>query len=540
MAHYKASVIGIQTASEEISLSANISPSFNTTDIDAVIFGLSASISAAFNTTSISATTDTPLSASLKGSFSTTDIVAGIGISLASTLSGAFSTSDINTGINIQLAASTSAGFATTGINATINVYPSVSLSGAFSTSDIVAGITQELSAISSGTFSTTNINTSLGHTLAATLSGTFNTSDICASMPITLTAILSGVFNTSNINAQEVEPVALYEYNPTIRQIISEAIELAGIARVGQSLPTEQYLTGLTSLNMMVKGWIADQIGLWLEKRIYAIPGRDSKITYFGPNCETSRVTDEYWQRELHVDATASTTIYLDSITDLSVGDNIGAELDDQTMSWTTISVINTVVNANGGYEVTLASALPSVSAAGNYAFIYTDDFEIRPTEIIQVSRVQADGTEYDIPIVSRNEYDLINNKETIGSVNQCYYHNTIPKGQLFLWETGSTARERLSMTVKIPFRTIEYEESPGSSWAEFPQEWLETISLNLAVRLMLKNRMTMTGDKEEKMLYFQQYNDLKNMAEESLWDLKAYDRENTSVYFQPVNTYR
>jgi hypothetical protein len=58
--------------------------------------------------------------------------------------------------------------------------------------------------------------------------------------------------------------------------------------------------------------------------------------------------------------------TIDVDSITGITNGDNIGVELDDGTMHWTTVN------GAPSGTVITLTAVLPSATAIDNRVYAH------------------------------------------------------------------------------------------------------------------------------------------------------------------------
>jgi len=300
------------------------------------------------------------------------------------------------------------------------------------------------------------------------------------------------------------------YDFNLDRDGIITEAYSLTGSVAIGETPTTAELTDGGKSLNIMLKGWQAKGYGLWLNQEITVFPGYGEKSVLLGPSGNHASAT--IVKTEVKVAAVATDlTIDVDSITGMTNGDYIGIELDDGTLQWTTINGVP------AGYTVTLAAALTDDVAVDNHVYTYTTKTQ-RPLSIIEARLITADEIEIPIEVIPRDTYMLLSNKDTTGLINQVYYDPQLTNGKLYVWPTSSDVQNRIEMTIKKPIMDFDASADDG----EFPQEWFEAITTNLAVRIGIKNGVPLDPE-------------LKELAMTSLYDVRGFDQEQESMFFQP-----
>lgn len=301
------------------------------------------------------------------------------------------------------------------------------------------------------------------------------------------------------------------YDFNANCRMIITGALRLIGAIAAGETPDASDMQTAREALNMMVKGWAAKGIGLWLIREVILFLEYEEHKYLLGPtgdHCSASSV-----KTEIKVAASAgANTIDVDSITGISDADNIGIELDDGTLQWTTVN------GAPAGDTVTLTAVLTGAAAIDNHVYAYTTKIP-RPLEVIEARRV--DSEENETPLgdpISRHEYMALANKTSTGPANQVYYDPQRTNGELCVWQACDDVKDRLKMSVKLPvedFDSLTHD-------AEFPQEWFRALKFNLAIEIAPEY-----GKEPSRTVIVK--------AEEALSDATGFDREETSVFFQP-----
>lgn len=300
------------------------------------------------------------------------------------------------------------------------------------------------------------------------------------------------------------------YDFSLDRDGIITEAYSLTGSIAIGEAPTIAELADGGRSLNIMLKGWQSRGYGLWLTQEITVFPGYAEKSVSLGPAGDHASATIVKTEMKA-AGAATDLTIDVDSITGMTDGDYIGIELDDGTLQWTAINGVP------AGDTVTIAAALTDDAAIDNHVYTYTTKTQ-RPLSIIEARLVTADEIEIPIEIVPRDTYMLLSNKDTSGFINQVYYDPQLTNGRLYIWPTSSDVKNRIEMTIKKPIMDFNASTDDG----EFPQEWFEAITTNLAIRIGIKNGVPLDPE-------------LRNLAAMSLQEVMNFDNETGSVFFQP-----
>jgi hypothetical protein len=299
------------------------------------------------------------------------------------------------------------------------------------------------------------------------------------------------------------------YDYNLTGTLIITEALELIGVAGTGQTISAEDQATALRTLNVMTKAWQAEGIGLWKNVEAYLFPsylGYSYDIGPTGDHCST----DAYKTEIATAAASGTSTITVDSDDNITNGDYIGIELDDKTVQWTTV---NGVPAAD---VVTLTAALTGGASADNHVYNYTNKIQ-RPTEVVEARKVSSANYETPLTLFSRTEYMRLATKSSTGSPTNIYYNPLRTNGKMFVWPGCVNVKEYIKFTARILIEDFDV----ATNDPDFPQEWLLALTWNLAVLVAPK-----FGKPADKILL--------GGAAGMLQSAKDFDHENTSTYFR------
>lgn len=302
--------------------------------------------------------------------------------------------------------------------------------------------------------------------------------------------------------------------YNRTRDQLIDTTLKLLGVLGEGETASANAISDMSVLLNSMIKGWQANGINLWRE---------DEAVIYFAANTNTYTLSStgdhasaEIIKTELASSgATSDTVITVDSVTSMAASDYIGVELDDGTLDWTTIISINTNTN-----QITLTSGLNSAAAVNNNVYVYTTRLA-RPLDITSARLLNDSGVERELFKVGRREYMQRSNKTQTGAPIEFYYSPQLTTGKLYLWPTPDNVSSRLRVTY---VRTIE-DFDASSDEPDLPQEWLEAITYNLALRAAPMYGIQIQKQKPEILL----------LAQEAYIRLEAFDSETSSTYIIP-----
>ena len=305
--------------------------------------------------------------------------------------------------------------------------------------------------------------------------------------------------------------------YNDTRNEIIKDALILIGVIGAEETIHEADQALGARFLNRMVKSWDAQGIHLWTYNEATLIPQDNINNYSLGSASGDAHVSDNMIVTTLSAaEAAGQTIISVTDSTGMTASDNVAIVLDDDTVEWTTISTVDSST------QITLADSLDSAAASGNLVYAYTSKSN-RPLRISSIRRRTNTGqNQQEVPLIklSREEYFDLPNKESRGTPTQFYYDPQLTSGKLYLWPTPDDPETRIQITYQAQ---IEDFDAAGDN-PDFPQEWLECITWNLAMRLSPvfgKHEMAVST--------------IAPTAEMMLQRIKDYDQEVTSVQFMP-----
>lgn len=265
-------------------------------------------------------------------------------------------------------------------------------------------------------------------------------------------------------------------DYSVTGTNIINGAFEWIGIKDAEEDMSANMTAMALATLEQMVKTFQAEGLGLWTLDEV-ALFLSDAGYTYdiysSGTNCSNSWVKTELSAAS----AASDTTLEVDSDDGMTDGDYIGIELDDGTLEWTTIN------GTPASDVVTITTGLTSAAGIDNHVYTYTTKCT-RPIEITEARLHNSDGTDTPLNIISRNEYMAFPDKTSTGIPNSIYCDSRIDRMTVNVWPACDDVKNYIKATVKMPIMDMD----AAANNPEFPQEWYECLTTNLAVRLCPK----------------------------------------------------
>ncbi len=302
------------------------------------------------------------------------------------------------------------------------------------------------------------------------------------------------------------------YDFSMDRNTVITSAWRLLGFR--DPTTPTPDEIIHINrNLNMMLKSWQNQNVGLWLTRTLYLIPVHETasyNMSSTGANVTTSLV-----ETELSAAAVlGATSITVDSITGILNNDFIGIQLDDGTRQWTTVS------GTPSGYAVTLAAALTGAAAIDNTVKVYTTKAQ-RPLRIIEARWRDADGNDTPLTVGNRDDYISIADKTTVSTPNIVYYDPQLTTGVLYVWPKPETVDGLIVLSAVYPIQDMD----AATDDFEVPVQWLEAVIYNLAVRL---------APQWPEQVSIQYFRELKEQAYLSLENAKMEDRE-VSYTFVP-----
>lgn len=279
-------------------------------------------------------------------------------------------------------------------------------------------------------------------------------------------------------------------------------------------SASNNQLTSGAISLNTILKAFQVSGMPLWAIKEGAAFPIHDVSTITLGPSGGHAATT---WVETTLTAASAAsdTTLTVDSITGISASDQIGIELDNGNIDWTTVN------GAPSGSTVTITTGVTTAAASGAHVYTYTTK-TVRPLKIVQASWFDyEDDLDTPITIITRDEWLRLSDKTVEGAkVNQIYYNPLMDRGVLHFYPRFQNGNGVIKYYFQRPFEDMD---ASGDS-LDFPQEWESAIVWELAACLAPEHGVPARKAKmiQDKAIYE------KTKVEE-------FGQEEGSVFFMP-----
>lgn len=260
--------------------------------------------------------------------------------------------------------------------------------------------------------------------------------------------------------------------------QLIASALRKINAFEAGETPDDQSVQDAAAALNAMLKHWQASGIHIWRATEAIVFP-QIGQIRYVIGSGSTDHTAETYTETALtSAAALGASTVVVDSASGIATTYNIGVQLDDGTIQWTTVN------GAPVGSTVTLAAVLTDSAAAGNRVLVYQNALT-RPLKILS-ARLYNFISGIDVPLeeMDRIEYEELPNKTSSGAINSFYYDRrggANSTGLVYFWCAPSNIDEAVKMTVARP---IEDFSAAGND-ADLPQEWIRAIEWGLADEL-------------------------------------------------------
>lgn len=311
--------------------------------------------------------------------------------------------------------------------------------------------------------------------------------------------------------------------YNQTRDQVVLDAFQVLGVYGIGRTVSSEDMTFATSTLNKMIKSWSARGLHLWAkdEATLFLTPYQASYTISGATGSDHASIASDVVTTRLSVAlATSATAVTVTSTVGMTIGDHIGVVLNDKTTHWTTIATIPT--------STTLTLTVGVVSAASNLNLVYTYTNKLpKPLRILDARIVQgidlgsAGSTLFENPMtaLSYEEYMEIPIKTSSGLPLNYSFKPKDTNSTMYLWLRPNDSNFRINFTYE---RIIEDLDNITDNF-DFPSEWLEPLTWQLALRLALP------FGKMNKLAA------LQPMAAVMLDNLLSYDSEITSVNITP-----
>lgn len=310
--------------------------------------------------------------------------------------------------------------------------------------------------------------------------------------------------------------------YNETRNEIIQDAFALIGLYGVGRTVSAEDMARANRALNRMIKMWQADGLHLWAKEEGYLFVSKGTgeyTISSDSSSAKAALRSDSVVTQIGANEASGQTSITVDDTTGMAATDVIGIVLDTGAVHYSTVSSVT------DGTTVVIADALPSAAAENNNVYSFSARVS-RPLRISSLRRVDVVGTNANpAPLVRLSHSDFFNLpiRSRTGTPSHFYYNPDVSAGKLYLAPTPDTGKWHFEFTFE---RSLE-DFDASSDNPDLPQEWLECIIYQLALRL------AQLYDRPDRV------QDIAPIAADLKNKLLSWDNEGGSIYLMPDSEY-
>ena len=273
-------------------------------------------------------------------------------------------------------------------------------------------------------------------------------------------------------------------DFTQTAADVVKDSLILLGVTHPEEVVESSTQNYSIDVLNKMIKAWHGQGVQLWgLGSAVLLFDNDVTEYTFHnksgtGGKVGAGIIESGLVQTTLSADeATSQTILSVTSSTGMAASDKVIIELDSGARHESTIASVDSST------QITIDDALASASASGSYVYAYTlSTDEIKhPEQIRNVRLKNEDGNEIPVRIVGRQEYKELADKNTEGSPFICYFDKQLGNPKLHVYTEPDNLKENLRFDY---VRTLEDVDATTNN-LYFPDEWLEAITYNLAVRL-------------------------------------------------------
>ena len=301
--------------------------------------------------------------------------------------------------------------------------------------------------------------------------------------------------------------------FNSTLNDIIKDALILLNVTGAGEIVSAEDGSLASRVLNRMVKAWQAQGNHIWKKKTATIFLQKNQAEYEISLNGD--HATESYVETTLSADeALGQTTLSITSSAGMTAADYIGIELDDNSLFWSTIASVPDTTS------VIIDDPLPSAASSALKVYAYTTRIE-EPFNVY--SAVRESVSQIDTPLgnFSYEDYFQQPNKTSVGVPTQYNYDRQLGAGFIRIWPVPGNVNTLLKITYAAKIEDFNV----ASNTPDFPQEWEESLVLNLAVRLAPSFGKTETAS----------YPALMQQAQAALLQASSFDNERGSLFMQP-----
>lgn len=318
------------------------------------------------------------------------------------------------------------------------------------------------------------------------------------------------------------------FNFSVTAAQIIADAYEDLGVVSPGGTVPAALSTKALRKLNLIAKQWqgtadMSSGIKIWSRKRVTLFMAKGQHQYLIGPATTDARATTQYGrttisateaigQTILSITSNTDTTTYPGTTVTMTASDNIGIQLDDGTIQWTTIS-------GTPSTTATVAVALTAQASAGNYVWWFTSRAQRFQNTDVVVLRDQNNSDNELFQFKNASDYERgVASKYADGSPTSVLIEPLLTNTRVTLDSQPTDVRKTIVLTVLYP--SENYDSTTDD--IAFPQEYYLPLKWELQFQLHSGFGLPWTAAMDKAYT-------------QSLGMAKQLNPENSTLYFQP-----
>ncbi len=306
--------------------------------------------------------------------------------------------------------------------------------------------------------------------------------------------------------------------YSESFIEIVTDALMMIQVLGASEQPSADDFNLASRVLNRMVKEWESAGIYLWAKNIGILFLQKAQKEYLIYSSGDHAADEDDVAITNLSADLLSGvTTIPVDDSSDFLANDNIGIQLDDNSIFWTTVSSVPTTTS------IIIASGITGATSDGLFVYGYTTKLD-RPTMVLSANRTMINSN-IDIPMfyLSYQDYFELPNKDQLGTPVNYNYDKQRDWGIFRIWLVPQDTSNRVKFTYQRKLQDFDN----NTDTPDFPQEWLQCLIENLAVKLSVYYGRN-TGDLYTNLLFH---------ATQTLQDMRGFDNEQGSLFFKPNN---
>ena len=312
--------------------------------------------------------------------------------------------------------------------------------------------------------------------------------------------------------------------FTQTRSELINDAFQIIGVYGIGRTISDEDMSFAVSTLNKMIKAWGTQGLHLWTKEECMLFVTVNEAEYDLGSTAKACLASGAVITQTAATAASGATSISVDSTTGMAASDTIGIVLTDKTIHWDTIASIT------DSTTLVLTTGLSGQIYQDAMVYTYTNALE-KPLRVLDCRRVNGydsgsttTQTEIMLSNTAYQDYQQMSTKTNSGLPNQFAYKPERSSTKLYLWPRPSDGSYRIHFTAE---RIIEDLDAAGDNF-DFPNEWLEALTWQLALRLCP------AFGKDKRML-----GSIVPMATSMLDNLKEWDSEHDYVSIMPEVDY-